>query len=204
MIPANFRVVPVLLGVFNLALATAAVMIWRVGETRVHEPEHMAAHNVSLPDLTVLTPVTAAGIDVAAIRDNSVFYTRRSFYEPPPPSQSIPSPEYDFAGSMDLPQGKRVAFVKAKSDHASRMLHLGDDLDGWRVEGIEPTRLLLVRDDHQTELVSTTAAPMTGLIHGFPVAHPVQTTPHVLGVEATTFPLSPRQITTARTYRPPP
>jgi hypothetical protein len=46
---------------------------------------------------------------------------------------------------------------------------------------------------------------MTGLIHGSPVAHTVQTTPHVLGAQATTFPLPPpRQTTSARTYRPPP
>ena len=79
--------------------------------------------------------------------------------------------------------------MKAKSDHASRMLHLGDDLEGWRVEGIEPTKVVLVRDDHRTEL-TTTAAPMVGLIHGTPVAHVAQTTPHVLGAQATTFPLS--------------
>lgn len=199
----KFRVVPVLLGFMNLGFAAAAVIFWRVGEARIHEPDHIAAHNVSLPDLTVLTPVTAVSIDIGRIRDNALFYSRRSFYEPPPPSQSIPSPDYDFAGSMDTPQGKRVAFVKAKSDHASRMLHLGDDLDGWRVEGIEPTKVVLVRDDHQTELTST-ATPTIGLIHGAPVAQVVPTTPHVLGAQATTFPLPPRPPTTARTYRPPP
>jgi hypothetical protein len=147
--------------------------------------------------------VTAPVVDVAKIRDNALFYSRRSFYEPPPPSQSIPSPEYDFAGSMDLPQGKRVAFVKAKSDHASRMLHLGDDLDGWRVDSIEATKVVLVRDDHRTELTST-AAPMAGLIHGVSSPSAAQTGPHVLGSQAMSFALPPRQQTTARTYRPPP
>jgi hypothetical protein len=200
----DIRATSLLLGLVNLGLAMSAVMIWRVGETRIHEPEHLAAHEVSLPDLTVLTPTAATSVDIAKIRDNAVFYSRRSFYEPPPPSQSIPSPDYDFTGSMDLPQGKRVAFVKAKFDHASRMLHLGDDLEGWRVEGIEPNKVVLVRDDHRTELTSSAPPPMVGLIHGTPVAHVAQTAPHVLGAQATTYPLPPQQLTTARTYRPPP
>ncbi len=167
----TIRAVPVLLALLNAGLAMSCVAIWRVGETRIHATEHLAPHDVSLPDLTVLTPVSVTAVDIAKIRDNAVFYSRRSFYEPPPPSQSIPSPEYDFAGSMDLPQGKRVAFVKAKSDHASRMLHVGDDLDGWRVDGIEPTRVVLVREDHRAELASATS-PMVGLIHGPADAHP--------------------------------
>lgn len=197
------RAVPLLLIAVNAGLTIGAVTIWRVGETRVHAVEHLAAHDVSLPDLTVLTPVRVSTIDIATIRDKAVFYSRRSFYEPPPPSQSIPSPEYDFAGSMDLPQGKRVAFVKAKVDHASRMLHLGDDLDGWRVDAIEPTRVVLVRDDRRAELTSA-APPEVGLIHGPSVPQGAPAGPHVLGSQAMSYPLPARPSTTARTYRPPP
>ncbi len=197
------RAVPLFLIAINAGLTIGAVQIWRDGETRVHAVEHLAAHDMSLPDLTVLTPVRVSTVDIATIRDKAMFYSRRSFYEPPPPSQSIPSPEYDFAGSMDLSQGKRIAFVKTKSDHTSRMLHLGDDLDGWRVDAIEPTRVVLARDDHRTELASA-ASSIVGLVHGPAIAPVAPAGPHVLGSQATSYPLPARPLTAARTYRPPP
>jgi hypothetical protein len=145
MLKPKIRLTTVLLSILSAGLILLLIVIAHWGQERVHQPEHLADRRLAQPDLSVLNPIAAANIDLTAIRDNAVFYTHRAFFQPPTPGQSVPVPEYDFAGSIGLPQGKSLAFVKKKSDKSNRTVHVGDDLDGWRVESIDAQRVVIVR-----------------------------------------------------------
>jgi hypothetical protein len=201
------RLSTILLAVLDISLIALVVVAWRAGQERVHQPEHPAAHSLALPDLTVLNPGGLPRVDVAAIRDQAVFHNRRLFYEPPPPSQVIPPPDFEFAGSMALPQGTRVAFVKKKADQSSRALHVGDELGGWRVHSIDAVRVVLARDDQRYELKNSTATTAVGLIHEDAGPHMAQSGPRVLGARGPNDPLSSTTrgpSSEARIYRAPP
>jgi hypothetical protein len=194
-----------MLCLLNIGLLILLVIAVRWGEGRVHAPEHLTARHLAESDLTLLDAVASPTIDVAAIRDNAVFYAHRTFFQPPPPGQSIPVPEYDFAGSIGLPQGKRVAFVKKKSDKSNRTVHVGDDLDGWRVDSIDAQQVVIVKDTQKIELKSASAFPGSGLVHGTATPYVAQSEMRTIGGGSTPAP-HPAQAATreARTYQPPP
>jgi hypothetical protein len=200
----KLRLETILLSALSAGLLALLVLIWHRGQNRVHEPERLAARSLAPLDLSVLTATPQSNIDVATIRDNAVFHTQRTFYQPPPASQAIAAPEYDFAGSMSLPQGTRVAYVKKKSDRSSRTVHVGDDLDGWRVEVIDVSRVVIMRDSQRLEIKSTTVALNSGLVHGAVAPHAPQSGIHVLGGQGPVPLPSPAQVSVARTFVPPP
>jgi hypothetical protein len=158
---------PLMIGFLVLVVASLVmglVGIWNRGEKNVHEPATLAHRSLPLPDLSPLQVTPAGSTDLSAIRDNAIFYAHRSFYQPPHPGQNVPLPEYDFSGSIALPQGKKVAFVRRKSDKSTKTVHVGDDLDGWRVEQIDPSRVVLTRDAQQVEIKSPSQSD-PGLMH---------------------------------------
>jgi hypothetical protein len=113
-------------------------------------------------------------------------------------------PEYDFAGSIGLPQGNRVAFVKKKSDKSNRTVHIGDDLDGWRVESIDAQRVVIMRDSQKIELKSANESPGSGLVHSTVTPHVAQSGTRTIGGSAAV--VHPAQLVShaIRTYQPPP
>jgi hypothetical protein len=200
------RLTTLLLLVLNGGLAALVAFLWDSGQARVREPEHLVVKPLTLPDLADLSSTPLRGVDIAAIRDRAVFHVRRSFYQPPPPSLEIPPPQYELAGTLGLRDGKRVAFVKRKSDQGSLTLHVGEDLDGWHVQDIQPTRVIVVRDSQQSELSQPNAGHDPGIIRGVSTPRIAQSGPRVL---SGTGPGIPRMAgtsvsTEARTYRPPP
>jgi hypothetical protein len=200
----KFRMSTVLLSSLTCGLLVLFAVIWRWGQERVHAPEHLAARHLAPPDLSVLNAGGAPTLDVAAIRDNAVFYAHRVFFKAPPPGQSVPAPDYDFAGSIGLPQGKRVAFVKRKSDKTNRTLHVGDDLDGWRVEAIEVTRVVIEHEEQRVELKAGTAAVDTGIVRGAVTPFVAQSGIRTMG-GGTAAAHPPQAVShAARTYQPPP
>jgi len=204
MLKYKIRWTSILLAMLSGGLLVLLVMIWRWGEARVHAPEHLTARHLAQPDLTILNAVAAPNIDVTAIRDNAVFYAHRAFFQAPIPGQSVPVPEYGFAGSIGLPQGKSVAFVKKKSDKSNRTVHVGDDLDGWRVESIDAQRVVIVRDSQKIELKSANESPGPGLVRGTVTPYVAQSGIRTIGGGTAT--VHPPQAVThaARTYQPPP
>ena len=194
------------LALLNSCLIALTVFAWRNGQQRVREPAQLSIPTLPFPDLTASKTTSMPSVDVAAIRDQAVFHNRRSFYQPPPPSEAIPTPDYDFAGSMGLPQGNRVAFVKRKSDQSSRTVHVGDDLDGWRVQLIDTARILVVRDAQHYELKAASTAGTSGLIRGSTNPSIAQSGIRVLTGQVTSNSrvLNTSMPTQARTYRPPP
>jgi hypothetical protein len=204
MLKGNIRLRTVLLATLSSSLLVLLIVIWRWGQERVHAPEHLSARHLAPPDLSVLNAIAAPTVDVAAIRDNAVFYAHRVFFKAPQPGQSIPAPEYDFAGSIGLPQGKRVAFVKRKSDKSNRTIHVGDDLDGWHVESIDAQRVVIVRDDQRVELKSASDSSGSGLVRGTVTPYVAQSGMRTIG--GGTAEVHPPQAVThaARIYQPPP
>jgi hypothetical protein len=202
---AKTKFATALLVLLNVTLVALTLFVWSTGQDRIHQPDQIAARRLELPDLGALDVRPSPAVDLTAMREDAVFHSRRSFFHPPLPSQVIPAPEYDFAGTMSLPQGKRIAFVKKKSDRTNRTVHVGDDLDGWRVETIESTRVVVFREDQHYELKSNTAAPALGLVRGDAGQRIVESGIRVLGSrKAETFPLPHEAVTSVRTYRPPP
>ena len=200
------RLTTVLLALLNGGLVVLVSFLWNGGQARVREPANLAVSPLTLPDLADSSSTSMRGVDVAAIRDQALFHAHRSFYRPPPPSMEIPPPEYVLAGTMGLQDGKRVAFVKKRSDQSTRTIHVGDELDGWRVQLVETARVIVVRDAQTAELLDTQHDPTHGLIHAAPAPRVTQTGPRVLGGTASgTSPTSVSSVSAqARTYQPPP
>jgi hypothetical protein len=97
-----------------------------------------------------------------------------------------------------------LAFVQKKSDKSNRTVHVGDDLDGWRVESIDAQRVVIVRDTQKMELKSANESPGSGLVHGTVTPYVAQSGLRTIG--GATAPVHPPQAVThaARTYQPPP
>jgi hypothetical protein len=188
----------------NIGLLVTTILLWRHGEQRIQEPVHLAIPTLPPPDLAFLQSAGPPAVDVAGIREAAVFHARRTFYQPPPPSQALPPPDYQLAGVMGLSKDKRVAFLKKNADHSSRTIHLGDDVDGWRVEGIELARVTFIHDTQHAEIHSNT--PISpGLIRGPVGPRVVSTGPRTLGgsgASGVSFNTTPSA--EARIYRPPP
>jgi len=177
----RFRVTTALLTLLNVALALFVVLLWNRGQARVSEPAMLIAPTLPLPDLAALNSVPMPSVNVATIRDQAVFYSNRAFYQPPPVPTEVPAPEYEMAGSLRLANGKRIAFVTSKADRSTRTLHVGDDLEGWHVQGIDPDRIVLDRNEQSTELRGKTATSASGLVRGPGAPRLVQTGVHLLG-----------------------
>jgi hypothetical protein len=201
----KFHLETILLSTLSGGLLVLLALVWHWGQNRVHEPQRLAVRNLAPPDLSVLDSTPRANIDVAAIRDNAVFHTQRTYFLPLPASQPIAPPEYEFAGSMSLPQGKRVAYIKKKSDRSSRTVHVGDDLDGWQVELIDGSRVVIAHDSQRVEIKANAVALESGLVHSAVTSHIAQSGIQVIGGQGP-VPLrpSPAQVSVARTFTPPP
>jgi hypothetical protein len=144
-------------------------------------------------------------VDVNTIRDQAAFYTNRAFYRPPAASVEVPAPDYEMAGTLGLAPSKRVAFVRKRSDHSSKTLHVGDDLDGWRVTAIEPDRVILALNEQVAELRNSSGnGTASGLIRGPAAPHIAQTGTRVLGTTGVIQLGSMPGSQAARIYRPPP
>jgi hypothetical protein len=199
----KIRPATILLSALTGGLLMLLVIIWHWGQDRVQAPDHLAARQLAPPDLSVLNAAALPNMDLVAIRDNAVFYARRTFFQPPPPGQNVPVPEYEFAGSIGLPQGKQVAFVKKKSDKSNRTVHVGDDLDGWRVESISAQQVIIVRDHQQIELKSANESQVSGLVHGTVAPYVAQSGTRTIGGSAAATQTPQSVSRAARTYQPP-
>ncbi len=205
----RLRVTTVLLVLLNVGLSACIALLWNAGQARVAEPQRLNVPPLALPDLTVVDSVPMPSVDVTTIREQAAFYASRAFYRPPAAPVEMPAPQYEMAGTLRLTDGKRIAFVRGKADRASHTLHVGDDLEGWRVQAIEPERVVLQRSEQTAELRSGGATNSPGLIRGgMSAPRTVQTGIHVLGggVAGSPAPQIPTQggAREARLYRPPP
>jgi hypothetical protein len=197
------HVVTISLAFLNCGLVALLIFSWESGQRRVHELEALPPHNLSQTDLSALDPMPAQIPDLARIRDEAVFHNSRSFYRPPAPSQIIPPPDYELAGTMGVRDGKRVAVVKKRSDQTSRTIHVGDDLDGWRVQSIQAAKVVVIREDQHAEIAGKSVTSAPGLVPGGQSPHVAQSGIHTIGGQGSS-PLPATPSNEVRLYRPPP
>jgi hypothetical protein len=199
------RITTALLVILNLGLAVSAGVLWKTGQRQVREPVNMVVTPPPSLDLSVLNSVPVPSVEVASIRDQAAMYASRSFYQPPPVPVSVTPPEYELAGTMRLADGKHIAFATRKSDHGTRTLHLGDDLDGWQVAAIEPDRVNLAHEQQFAELRPASAGAGQGLMRGASAPAPPVTGIRVLGGGSSALtPMAARGAPgDARVYHPP-
>jgi hypothetical protein len=205
----RLRITTMLLVLCNALLAALVVMLWSRGQARVSEPAHLAVTPLSLPDLAALSSIPMHSVDMTTIREQAVFYESRAFYQPPPVQVEVSAPEYEMSGTLRLADGRRIGFVRKKADSSGKTLHVGEDLEGWRVQAIEPDRIILGLNERNAELRSGAGASVSGLIRGSTaaVAPPIaQTGVRVLGAIGAGGLQTPGRTPagSARTYRPPP
>jgi type II secretory pathway component PulC len=199
----KLRIAIIWLALLNCGLVALLIFSWKSGQRRVHESEVLPLHTLAQTDLSALNAMPTENTDFSAIRDEAVFHNRRSFYQPPAPSQIIPPPDYELAGTMDVRDGKRVAVVKKRSDQTSRTLHTGDDLDGWRVQSIEAAKVVVIREDQHAEVAGKSVASWPSLVPDSQSPHVAQSGIHIVGGPGPS-PLPPVPSNQVRLYRPPP
>jgi hypothetical protein len=199
---ARISLTKLLLVLLNLGLIISGYLLWSRGQHLVQEPSRLPPPNLQSLDLAELNSTPVPSVDVTNIREHAVLYTSRSFFKPAPPAVVATPPDYEITGILKLFDGKRIAFVRSKADHSTRTLHVGDDLDGWRINVIDQDHIGLNQAEQSTELRVTTAAPASpGLIRGQSVPQVASSGLHILGSAG----MIPSQSAgRSRNYRPPP
>ena len=129
------------------------------------------------PAIVPATSLDAPAIEnhLEPLRDRALFYASRAFYVPPraPTLPSAPPrPSYELAGTFIIPRKPSVAFLRpGASGGVPRKVKAGDDVDGWTVESVEASRVLLRFQDERAEIQR--AAP-AGASHGLIVKAPLE------------------------------
>ena len=132
------------------------------------------------PAIVPATSLDAPAIEnhLEPLRDRALFYASRAFYVPPraPTLPSVPPrPSYELAGTFIIPRKPSVAFLRpGASGGVPRKVKAGDDVDGWTVESVEASRVLLRFQDERAEIQR--AAP-AGASHGLIVKAPFERAP---------------------------
>ena len=181
----KFKSTTVGLAILDAALLGLAFLLFIRGEKTVHQSDAIALDAFDAPTLAAAVTTESHQLATALIRDQSVFHANRAFYEPAPPSQLIPAPNYVLAGVMLLPSGKKTAFLTHATDHTTRTVHEGDELDAWRVQLIDKTRIVVIHDDQREELASSTTQAASGLIRGGAPSRSVAAGTRILGGQRT-------------------
>lgn len=133
-----------------LLVATAGLRLWKGTET--DRILHVAAHEVKVPVLHLESPPLYA--DFTGLADRTPFYASRRLYvvpakpEDPPP----PVPKYVFGGAVIRPHGPAVALINNPANGSALRVTPGKDLEGWRVESVERSRVVLRYEDQHAEI----------------------------------------------------
>ncbi len=103
--------------------------------------------------------------DLAAIQTQPLMYATRTFYVAPR-ADAVPAapplPDYRFAGALVVPNKPAVALL-GRQGGATRRVHVGDDVDGWKVHAVEGRRVVLQWQDQQREIAVQAAPASVGL-----------------------------------------
>jgi hypothetical protein len=83
-------------------------------------------------------------LDADALRDSALFHATRRFYvappEPPAPAQR---PDYRLTGTIAIPGKPTTALLVSNAAGTPLKVRVGDAVDGWIVESVEPQRVVL-------------------------------------------------------------
>ena len=133
-----------------LFVATAGWRSWK--GTQTDRILHVAAREVKVPVPHLELPPLYA--DFTGIANRTPFYASRRLYvlpskpvDPPPPV-----PKYVFGGAVIRPHGPGVALLNNPANGSALRVTAGKDVDGWRVESVEASRVLLRYEDQHAEI----------------------------------------------------
>ena len=141
----------------TLLVVTAGLCVWRGTDT--DKILRVPASQVKVPALRLEPPTLHA--DFAGLVSRTPFYATRRLYvipskpEAPPP----PVPKYVFGGSVIRPHGPAVALLNNPSNGSALRVTAGKDLDGWRVETVEASRVVLRYENERAEIARVARQP---------------------------------------------
>lgn len=149
-----------LLGALNVFIF-GAVAVLALSGTRAGEL--LATPAKPAPTLAIDLGQVPPAADLAAIQSQPLMHATRAFYTPPPVTAPVapPLPQYRLAGSFIAPNKPAVALLAGPQNSATRRVHAGDDVDGWRVESIAAKRVVLRWQEQTREIFASTTAPPT-------------------------------------------
>jgi hypothetical protein len=107
--------------------------------------------------------VRSKDTDFTGLRDQPLMYATRAGYVSPPPSaarSAPPLPNYRLVGILIVPQKPARALLMPPTGSA-RHVKSGDELDGWKVEAVEASRVVLAFGSQRSEIAKP--AGTTGL-----------------------------------------
>jgi len=159
--------------VWCMARGTQTAPLLATAPRRIQPPEGLPTIATGRPELSTL-------------QDHALFHASRRYVAPiDPRSQPTipPIPEYQLVGTFSVPNKPSVALLKSKGSGASRQVHAGEELEEWRVEGIEARRIVLKHGEQFAELTSA--------------AHPSETPTSGTPEQGRTTPNEPQLTSTA-------
>lgn len=138
----------------GLLMMAVGLRVWKGTET--DRILHVPAHQVKIPSLHLELSVPYT--DFTGLTDRTPFYASRRFYAPPSKQEvTAPSvPNYLFAGAVIRPHGPAVALLNDVAKGSTLRVIAGKDLDGWHVESIEASRVVLRYEDQRAEIKRAT------------------------------------------------
>ena len=193
-----------------------AIVVLIAGGTRA--AELLATPAKSAGALSIDLANAPQAPDLAAIQSQPLMYATRSFYVAPRADAAPaapPLPDYRFAGAMVVPNKPAVALLSLPGA-ATRRVHAGDDLGGWKVRTVDAHRVVLEWQDQQRE-IKAQAVPVSAGLRRVPMQRQrmastgVQTlgspaglsSPHNMNLQGPAAMAGPA-VDTPRLYSPPP
>jgi hypothetical protein len=109
--------------------------------------------------------IPGRALDLTEIRDRPLMYATRALYVAPPSPQlpSAPPPSYRLVGTLVVPGKPALALLMPPAGSARR-IKVGDELDGWKVRGIDVGRVVLELGVQRIELVKVGDVPTVKLV----------------------------------------
>ncbi len=197
----------------NLTLAALLVSVIRERADVPLPPSALDTASVSASEIDVLV----RSENLAIVGTQPVFHRTRQFVRPPDPAAvdlRPPPPSYQFAGAMLLPGKPPLAYLRGAQASQSTKVSVGEILEGWTVQAIEP-RAVVLAFEGETITIGSAQAPAAGIVAVAPRAASSEPAPsgglRVLGTPAqggrSASPppgARPVQERKPRTYQPPP
>ena len=133
-----------------LLLASAGWRSWK--GTQTDRILHVAAREVNVPVLHLELPPLYA--DFTGLANRTPFYASRRLYVPPAKAEDPPPPvpKYVFGGAVIRPHGPGVALLNNPANGSALRVTAGKDVDGWHVESVEASRVVLRYEDQHAEI----------------------------------------------------
>jgi hypothetical protein len=145
----------IILGLLNVALVCGlAAQVFH--GTQVDSLKHTPPRTLRTPHVELDAPAAASP---NAIQAQAIFYQTRTYYLPPPIQAVQSAPNYRLVGTMTIPQQGSIATLMSNETSARTKLRQGDQLDGWTVASISPTRVTLELDGRTAQIDSHSTAP---------------------------------------------